>query len=524
MKLTKAGQFAVALFFFASPPVIAQAADSSLSGYTPPPMFGAPAPVAKPAAPVQTPAVAPTTIPSAPKEFYKVTTPPDDKETIVKDEPLPIETVRPDRPKPTSVPNKGSDIPPYIPPVKAKKTDTPKTADIKPGEKTQLPVISQEDSGVKAQTVVPATKIAPPANIRTIQPAKISAEDLLSHPVTSESDVPMANPMAVPAASVEDALPLPGSVPPSPKRQDVKKAEPKKVEAKTEIKKDAKKAEEKKPEPKKADTKKTDVKKTAPKNGPAKAEVKKEADKKAQPKKVETRTTEPKKIEPKQAEQKVVPAQKATVKTETSDKFHLEGKKNMPTVKPTKVEKEVLPGSKPPLPDPSNIKPVAVPSVNEKMIDKALETHIVEPDVKSIEKSAPPIGKSVKDAAKSEEKKTQAGNVGGPSADQVATDIIGLGYKGNTTSLAADQKSTLDKTLLPKLADKGSSVQILAYSEPTKDSISGARRISLNRGLAIRDYLMQKGVAPDRIMIKALGENSKEKPLDRADLLVIPAK
>lgn len=519
MKLTEAGKLAIALLFFVSPSVIAQAADSSLSGYTPPPMFGAPAPVAKPATPAPTPAVAQPTTSSAPKEFYKVTTPPDDKETIVKDEPLPIETVRPARAKPTSVPDKGSDIPPYIPPVKAQKTDTSKTLDIKPGEKTQLPVISQDDSGVKAQTVVPATKIAPPTNIRTIQPAKISAEDLLSHPVTSESDVPMANPMAVPAASVEDALPLPGSVPASPKKQEAKKPEPKKTEAKTEIKKEVKKLEEKKSDPKKSETKKTVAKKE-----PIKAETKKEADKKEQPKKVEIKTTEAKKTELKKTEEKVVSAPKATVKTDTSDKFHLEGKKNMPTVKPTKVEKEVLPGSKPPLPDPSDIKPVAAPSVNEKMIDKALETHIVEPDVKSIEKSAPPTGKSVKDSPKSEEKKTQAGSVGGPSADQVATDIIGLGYKGNTTSLAADQKSILDKTLLPKLADKGSSVQILAYSEPTKDSISGARRISLNRGLAIRDYLMQKGVAPDRIMIKALGENSKEKPLDRADLLVIPAK
>jgi outer membrane protein OmpA-like peptidoglycan-associated protein len=61
-------------------------------------------------------------------------------------------------------------------------------------------------------------------------------------------------------------------------------------------------------------------------------------------------------------------------------------------------------------------------------------------------------------------------------------------------------------------------VQLLAYAKGTADAASRARRLSLTRALAVRTYLMEQGVLPTRIDVRALGNKAEEDPRDRVDV------
>ena len=64
-------------------------------------------------------------------------------------------------------------------------------------------------------------------------------------------------------------------------------------------------------------------------------------------------------------------------------------------------------------------------------------------------------------------------------------------------------------------------MQLLAYAGGKKLSASKARRLSLSRALAIRSYLIGKGVRSTRIDVRALGNKIPSGKPDRVDLKII---
>jgi outer membrane protein OmpA-like peptidoglycan-associated protein len=61
-------------------------------------------------------------------------------------------------------------------------------------------------------------------------------------------------------------------------------------------------------------------------------------------------------------------------------------------------------------------------------------------------------------------------------------------------------------------------IQLLAYAKGTEDSASQARRLSLSRALAVRGYLIEQGVLPTRMDVRALGNKADDDPRDRVDV------
>ncbi len=475
-------------------PLIGHAEEPELRGYTPPPMFGnsMSVPVDAPPAPAPEVKSSPVKKIETPKVVKPVTKPPADKELVVKDTPLPIQPLTPKAPppKPTTVPEKNK-IPPYVPP--------------KPEEKLKKAEIKSEPKIAAPTPKAPAT-------------GNISAESLLSHPVTSgPNPMPAAepiNPLAVPASKVEGGLPLPGSAPTQKSVLQKSKAA-KKAPVKKETKKTAETVKKKEP------VKKAEAKKPAPK----KVEPKTKA---PEPKPKPVVQKEPVKPVPVIQKEKPVIAAAPPVTTAPKQKapYNVKGSKSMPKVSSTKVDKTEI--GKLPLPAIAEPSVKTMPTKNEMMIDKALEDHLVEPDVKKI--IAEP--KKEKAAAKSKladtpvdiptsapvkaEKKTN------PSKSFSKPELISLEFSGASADLAADQKNVIDSSIIPRLKEDDSRrLQILSFASPAKEGQSSARRISLSRGLAIRSYLLEKGVQPSRIDIRALGDNTKEKPMDRVDLALI---
>lgn len=104
-----------------------------------------------------------------------------------------------------------------------------------------------------------------------------------------------------------------------------------------------------------------------------------------------------------------------------------------------------------------------------------------------------------------------------PAAPAVSgSALTTLSFGNNQTDLSADARAALDASLA-KLGSSGS-VQVLAYASGDRDNPSKARRTSLSRALAVRTYLIDKGIASNRIDVRALGDQSQGGSADRVDL------
>ena len=62
--------------------------------------------------------------------------------------------------------------------------------------------------------------------------------------------------------------------------------------------------------------------------------------------------------------------------------------------------------------------------------------------------------------------------------------------------------------------------QIIAYAAGTSDTASQARRLSLSRALAVRAYMIEKGIASTRLDVRALGYQVEGGSPDRVDISV----
>ena len=61
-------------------------------------------------------------------------------------------------------------------------------------------------------------------------------------------------------------------------------------------------------------------------------------------------------------------------------------------------------------------------------------------------------------------------------------------------------------------------IQLMAYAGDNNLSSSKARRLSLSRALSVRSYFIGQGVRSTRIDVRALGDKTDEKPVNRVDI------
>ena len=70
------------------------------------------------------------------------------------------------------------------------------------------------------------------------------------------------------------------------------------------------------------------------------------------------------------------------------------------------------------------------------------------------------------------------------------------------------------------MSGPGARVELQAFGGAKGDKGSEARRLSLKRALAIRQVLIEDGVSPDRIDVRAMGGVDDTGPADRVDVFV----
>lgn len=98
-------------------------------------------------------------------------------------------------------------------------------------------------------------------------------------------------------------------------------------------------------------------------------------------------------------------------------------------------------------------------------------------------------------------------------------DDLTLNFPGNSSDLTGESQKKLDAVIHQMTGMIEGRLQVRGYATGEDGSQSSARRIALSRALAVRSYMMDKGIKPTRVDVKAAGSETDRQPLDRVDLI-----
>jgi len=98
---------------------------------------------------------------------------------------------------------------------------------------------------------------------------------------------------------------------------------------------------------------------------------------------------------------------------------------------------------------------------------------------------------------------------------------LSISFGAGGSELPYSARGDLDKIIDTLKQSSAARVQLLAYAAGTDEQASQVRRLSLDRALAVRKYLLDQGIASSRIDVKALGNKVEGgRSPDRVDLMV----
>lgn len=145
----------------------------------------------------------------------------------------------------------------------------------------------------------------------------------------------------------------------------------------------------------------------------------------------------------------------------------------------------------------------------------AVESKVVEASLSPDEMKVP-----VPAVAAKAEKAAEAPAADTAPAVPTASDLT-LGFDGASSTLTQPEQSKLD-ALSKQLTDvPNMRLQIRGYAKGDASDASSARRMALARALNVRSYLMDKGIKPVRLDVRALGSETDTMPIDRVDIVFV---
>lgn len=161
--------------------------------------------------------------------------------------------------------------------------------------------------------------------------------------------------------------------------------------------------------------------------------------------------------------------------------------------------------------------PPAAPKVSAPAITAPATTApaITAPAITAPKVTAPPAP-----AAKQE---TQVATAAPATAAKPGSkDNVRIPFETSSKTLPGEASAKLDQVAKLMAADDALRAQLLAYaSDADGRSSADARRLSLSRGLAVRSYLIGKGIASTRMDVRILGNKVSGEPRDRVDLTLV---
>ena len=107
-----------------------------------------------------------------------------------------------------------------------------------------------------------------------------------------------------------------------------------------------------------------------------------------------------------------------------------------------------------------------------------------------------------------------------PGATAAAIEKITLILPSGAIAIMESDQPKIARVLDALKGAPDARLEVRAYSPQTSPTDSKARRLSLSRFLAIRDYLVKNGVADSRIDARALGSTGGGADADRIELFI----
>jgi len=89
-------------------------------------------------------------------------------------------------------------------------------------------------------------------------------------------------------------------------------------------------------------------------------------------------------------------------------------------------------------------------------------------------------------------------------------------FSADQDALSAEAIEKLSK-LASDLTGNDQRIELSAYAGQQGESLSDANRLALKHALLVRDYLIGKGIAESRVLVRALGP-AESGPADRVDI------
>lgn len=109
----------------------------------------------------------------------------------------------------------------------------------------------------------------------------------------------------------------------------------------------------------------------------------------------------------------------------------------------------------------------------------------------------------------------------GEPAPDAGADSLVLRFPAGEAALPPEGAAPLARLAERLAGDETLRLRLKAYARAESGSASQTRRLSLSRALAVRSFLIERGVRSTRIDLRALGDRTEEEPADRVDVLVV---
>ncbi|KAF0145959.1 MAG: lysophospholipase [Rhodospirillaceae bacterium] len=93
-------------------------------------------------------------------------------------------------------------------------------------------------------------------------------------------------------------------------------------------------------------------------------------------------------------------------------------------------------------------------------------------------------------------------------------------FPATVADVPEEAKSRLRHLAERIMQNADAKIQLMAYAGGEESEASKARRLSLDRALEVRSYLMEQQVPSNRIEVRAFGNRPRDGPPDRVDLVL----
>lgn len=179
---------------------------------------------------------------------------------------------------------------------------------------------------------------------------------------------------------------------------------------------------------------------------------------------------------------------------------------------------ETLPPRKPALVPPSSQDAAGIPPALSRSEKEGLSAPVAPPARSAASKALSPP------SLRGSDRKASSGSIDGDMALMpgnhfvLEDDVSVVAFSNNDSNFDRDAVEVLDNLASVLAANKGVRVTLTAYAGNKDITPRDARRLSLSRGLAVRDYLVSKGIAAARMDVRALGSNVPSGDPDRVDV------